>query len=64
MVVTCTHPSKVSSSVIPPIMATVDGSGKKYQGLSKSWTELKKNQHNRRFKEHRHNLKVYRKKIP
>lgn len=23
-------------------MATVDGSGKKYQGLSKSWTEFKK----------------------
>lgn len=45
-------------------MATVDGSGKKYQGLSKSWTEFKKNQHKRRFKEHRHNLKVYREKIP
>lgn len=42
MVVTCTNQSKVSSSVIPPIMATVDGSGKKYQGLSKSWTEFKK----------------------
>lgn len=23
-------------------MATVDGSGKEYQGLSKSWTEFKK----------------------
>ena len=26
--------------------------------------DVEKNQHKRRFKEHRHNLKVYREKIP
>lgn len=64
MVVTCTHPSKVSSSVIPPIMATVDGSGKKYQGLSKSWTEFKKINISEDSRSIDTILKVYRKKTP